>query len=86
MGGTCGRVAARCPAAAVPWTPPTEVEAIDIVLAQRFSVRRGAAQVTHERRVVVRNLVNGVTRTVAARQLQPAGAAWQLAGAAAAGR
>lgn len=52
--------------------PPTEVEAIGIVPAQRFTVRRGTPRLTNERRVVVRNLVNGVTRTAAARHLQPA--------------
>lgn len=60
---------------------PTEVEAVDIVRAQRFSVRRGAAALTNERRVVVRNLANGVTRTIAARHLHPAPAGRPLVGA-----
>ena len=51
---------------------PAEVEAVGIVAAQRFSVRRGMAALTNERRVVVRNVVNGVTRTVNARHLRPA--------------
>jgi hypothetical protein len=56
--------------------PIAEVEAVDIVKAQQFRVRGGNAARTHERRVVVRNVVNGVTRTVAARYLQPIEAAW----------